>query len=46
MATLIACLHLPAAQAAANEINRTDGLAMGVAMDVSGATTPPQPMPH
>jgi 3-hydroxybutyrate dehydrogenase len=32
---VIADLHLPAAQAAADEINRTGGVAMGVEMDVS-----------
>ena len=32
---VIADLQLPAAQATANEISRTGGVAMGVAMDVS-----------
>src|SRR6516162_11226104 len=32
---VIADLHLPAAQAAAEEINRAGGMAMGVQMDVS-----------
>jgi 3-hydroxybutyrate dehydrogenase len=33
---VIADLHLPAAQAAADEINRAGGIAMGIEMDVSG----------